>query len=59
MRLLVPGTLRDQELKWIVEIEVYPGDYQGYCSAKLTDDRTIKSFSRIDSPDIIRRLRGV
>ena len=51
IRLLVPGLYGIKNVKWIVEIEVYPGDYHGYWQRKgWTDDGTIKIFSRIDSP---------
>ena len=60
IRLLVPGLYGIKNVKWIVEIEVYPGDYQGYWQRKgWTDDGTIKIFSRIDSPGHYQTLRGV
>jgi DMSO/TMAO reductase YedYZ molybdopterin-dependent catalytic subunit len=59
IRLLVPGLYGIKNVKWIVEIEVYPGDYQGYWQRKgWTDDGTIKIFSRIDSPGHYQTLRG-
>jgi hypothetical protein len=59
LRLLVPGLYGIKNVKWIVEIEVYPGDYKGYWQRKgWTDDGTIKIFSRIDSPGHYQTLRG-
>ena len=59
IRLLVPGLYGIKNVKWIVEIEVYPGDYHGYWQRKgWTDDGTIKIFSRIDSPGHYQTLRG-
>ena len=59
LRLLVPGLYGIKNVKWIVEIEVYPGDYKGYWQRKgWTDDGTIKIFSRIDSPGHYQPLRG-
>jgi DMSO/TMAO reductase YedYZ molybdopterin-dependent catalytic subunit len=59
LRLLVPGLYGIKNVKWIVEIEVYPGDYKGYWQRKgWTDDGTIKVFSRIDSPGHYQTLRG-
>lgn len=59
IRLLVPGLYGIKNVKWIVEIEVYPGDYQGYWQRKgWTDDGTIKIFSRIDSPGHYQSLKG-
>ena len=55
----MPGLYGIKNVKWIVEIEVYPGDYQGYWQRKgWTDDGTIKIFSRIDSPGHYQTLRG-
>jgi len=51
VRLIVPGLYGIKNVKWITEIEVYNGDYQGYWQRKgWTDDGTIHIFSRIDSP---------
>ena len=59
IRLIVPGLYGIKNVKWIVEIEVYPGDYKGYWQRKgWTDDGTIKIFSRIDSPGHYQALRG-
>ena len=59
IRLIVPGLYGIKNVKWIVEIEVYPGDYKGYWQRKgWTDDGTIKIFSRIDSPGHYQTLRG-
>ena len=59
LRLLVPGLYGIKNVKWITEIEVYAGDYQGYWQRKgWTDDGTIKIFSRIDSPGHYQTLRG-
>ena len=59
IRLIVPGLYGIKNVKWIVEIEVYPGDYLGYWQRKgWTDDGTIKIFSRIDSPGHYQTLRG-
>jgi len=59
VRLIVPGLYGIKNVKWIVEIEVYPGDYLGYWQRKgWTDDGTIKIFSRIDSPGHYQPLRG-
>lgn len=59
LRLIVPGLYGIKNVKWIVEIEVYPGDYKGYWQRKgWTDDGTIKIFSRIDSPGHYQSLRG-
>ena len=55
----MPGLYGIKNVKWIVEIEVYPGDYHGYWQRKgWTDDGTIKIFSRIDSPGHYQTLRG-
>jgi hypothetical protein len=59
LRLVVPGLYGIKNVKWITEIEVYNGDYQGYWQRKgWTDDGTIKIFSRIDSPGHYQDLRG-
>lgn len=59
LRLIVPGLYGIKNVKWITEIEVYNGDYQGYWQRKgWTDDGTIKIFSRIDSPGHYQPLRG-
>lgn len=59
LRAIVPGLYGIKNVKWIYEIEVYPGDYQGYWQRKgWTDDGTIKIFSRIDSPGHYQTLRG-
>ncbi len=59
LRLIVPGLYGIKNVKWIIEIEVYPGDYKGYWQRKgWTDDGTIKIFSRIDSPGHYQELRG-
>jgi len=59
LRLLVPGLYGIKNVKWITEIEVYPGDYKGYWQQKgWTDDGTIKIFSRVDSPGHYQALRG-
>jgi hypothetical protein len=59
LRLIVPGLYGIKNVKWIHEIEVYPGDYLGYWQRKgWTDDGTIKIFSRIDSPGHYQTLRG-
>jgi len=59
VRLIVPGLYGIKNVKWIAEIEVYPGDYKGYWQRKgWTDDGTIKIFSRIDSPGHYQTLRG-
>ncbi len=59
LRLLVPGLYGIKNVKWIVEIEAYAGDYRGYWQRKgWTDDGTIKIFSRIDSPGHYQALRG-
>ena len=59
LRLLVPGLYGIKNVKWIVEIEAYAGDYKGYWQRKgWTDDGTIKTFSRIDSPGHYQTLRG-
>ena len=45
LRAIVPGLYGIKNVKWIYEIEVYPGDYQGYWQRKgWTDDGTIKIF---------------
>ena len=59
LRLIVPGLYGIKNVKWIVEIEVYNGDYQGYWQRKgWTDEGKIKIFSRIDSPGHYQPLRG-
>ncbi len=59
VRLIVPGLYGIKNVKWIIEIEVYPGDHLGYWQRKgWTDDGTIKIFSRIDSPGHYQALRG-
>lgn len=67
LRVIVPGLYGIKNVKWLTEIEVYGGDYQGYWQRKgWTDDGTIKIFSRIDSPghhQVVHtatpRLRGI
>ena len=60
LRLVVPGLYGIKNVKWITEIEVYAGDYQGYWQRKgWTDDGTIKIFSRIDSPGHYQVLQGL
>ncbi len=59
IRLVVPGLYGIKNVKWITEIEVYSGDYQGYWQRKgWTDDGNIKIFSRIDSPGHYQVLHG-
>jgi DMSO/TMAO reductase YedYZ molybdopterin-dependent catalytic subunit len=59
LRLIVPGLYGIKNVKWIVEMEVYNGDYQGYWQRRgWTDDGTIKIFSRIDSPGHYQPLQG-
>lgn len=59
VRLVVPGLYGIKNVKWITEIEVYNGDYQGYWQQKgWTDDGTIHIFSRIDSPGHYQTLPG-
>ena len=59
LRLVVPGLYGIKNVKWITEIEVYNGDYQGYWQRKgWTDDGTIKIFSRIDSPGHYQVVQG-
>ena len=59
LRLIVPGLYGIKNVKWIIGIEVYNGDYQGYWQRKgWTDDGTIKIFSRIDSPGHYQPLQG-
>jgi DMSO/TMAO reductase YedYZ molybdopterin-dependent catalytic subunit len=59
VRLIVPGLYGIKNVKWITEIEVYNGDYQGYWQQKgWTDDGTIHIFSRIDSPGHYQALQG-
>jgi len=59
LRLIVPGLYGIKNVKWITEIEVYAGDYQGYWQRKgWTDDGAIKIFSRIDSPGHHQRVQG-
>jgi len=59
LRLVVPGLYGIKNVKWITEIKVYNGDYQGYWQRKgWTDDGTIKIFSRIDSPGHYQALGG-
>jgi DMSO/TMAO reductase YedYZ molybdopterin-dependent catalytic subunit len=59
LRLIVPGLYGIKNVKWIIEIEVYNGDYKGYWQRRgWTDDGTIKIFSRIDSPGHYQALRG-
>jgi DMSO/TMAO reductase YedYZ molybdopterin-dependent catalytic subunit len=59
LRAVVPGIYGIKNVKWIVEIEVYDGDYKGYWQRKgWTDDGTIKLTSRIDSPGHYQSLRG-
>ena len=46
LRLIVPGLYGIKNVKWITEIEVYNGDYQGYWQRKgWTDEGTIHIFS--------------
>jgi DMSO/TMAO reductase YedYZ molybdopterin-dependent catalytic subunit len=59
LRAVVPGIYGIKNVKWIVEIEVYDGDYKGYWQRKgWTDDGTIKLTSRIDSPGHYQSLHG-
>jgi DMSO/TMAO reductase YedYZ molybdopterin-dependent catalytic subunit len=59
LRLVVPGLYGIKNVKWIIEIEVYNGDYLGYWQRKgWTDEGTIKVFSRIDSPGHYQPLQG-
>ena len=59
LRLVVPGLYGIKNVKWIIEIEVYNGDYKGYWQRRgWTDEGTIKTFSRIDSPGHYQSLRG-
>ena len=59
LRLIVPGLYGIKNVKWIIEIEIYNGDYLGYWQRKgWTDDGRIKIFSRIDSPGHYQELRG-
>jgi len=59
LRLIVPGLYGIKNVKWIVEIEVYNGDYKGYWQRKgWTDNGTIKIFSRVDSPGHYQALAG-
>ncbi len=59
LRLIVPGLYGIKNVKWIIEIEVYNGDYRGYWQRKgWTDDGTIKIFSRINSPGHYQALKG-
>ena len=59
VRLVVPGLYGIKNVKWITEIEVYNGDYQGYWQRKgWTDDGTIHIFSRIDSPGHYQSVPG-
>jgi hypothetical protein len=59
VRLIVPGLYGIKNVKWITEIEVYNGDYQGYWQQKgWTDEGRIHIFSRIDSPGHYQSLEG-
>ena len=59
VRLVVPGLYGIKNVKWITEIEVYNGDYQGYWQRKgWTDTGTIHMFSRIDSPGHYQTVSG-
>jgi len=59
VRLLVPGLYGIKNVKWITEIEVYNGDYQGYWQRKgWTDEGTIHIFSRFDSPGHYQDVPG-
>ncbi|MGH7255392.1 MAG: molybdopterin-dependent oxidoreductase [Nitrospirales bacterium] len=59
IRGIVPGLYGIKNVKWITEIEVYNGDYQGYWQRKgWTDKGRIKIFSRIDSPGHYQALQG-
>lgn len=59
LRLIVPGLYGIKNVKWITEIEVYNGDYQGYWQRRgWTDEGRIKIFSRIDFPGHYQPLRG-
>lgn len=59
LRLIVPGLYGIKNVKWIIEIEVYNGDYKGYWQRRgWTDEGKIKIFSRIDSPGHYQRLQG-
>ncbi len=59
LRLIVPGLYGIKNVKWITDIEVYNGDYQGYWQRRgWTDEGKIKIFSRIDSPGHYQALSG-
>jgi len=59
VRVVVPGLYGIKNVKWLTEIEVYNGDYQGYWQRKgWTDDGTIHIFSRIDSPGHYQDVAG-
>ena len=59
LRLIVPGLYGIKNVKWLIEIEIYNGDYLGYWQRRgWTDEGTIKIFSRIDSPGHYQGLRG-
>ncbi len=59
LRAVVPGLYGIKNVKWITEIEVYNGDYQGYWQLKgWTDEGTIHIFSRIDSPGHYQQVVG-
>ncbi len=59
LRLIVPGLYGIKNVKWIIEMEVYNGDYKGYWQRRgWTDEGRIKIFSRIDSPGHYQSLRG-
>lgn len=55
IRLIVPGLYGIKNVKWIVEIEVYPGDYNGYWQRKSWTDDGTSRLSRVSTrPDITK-----
>ncbi len=51
LRLVVPGIYGMKNVKWITEIELTPGDYQGFWQQRgWSDDARVQIHSRIDVP---------
>ncbi|HEY5648933.1 MAG TPA: molybdopterin-dependent oxidoreductase [Nitrospiria bacterium] len=59
LRAVVPGIYGMKQVKWIMEIEVSDEDYQGYWQQRgWSDEATVRTMSRIDSPGPYQELRG-
>ena len=51
VRAIIPGLYGMKSVKWLTKMTVTPDDYQGYWEDRnWTDDATVKTMSRIDTP---------